>query len=118
MINPVEIDMTEAPYIRARPNEDLVLFIDFDRDMTGATYTLILEEYRWPYAPEQFSDFGTVTRTNFDTSYEVNGIIKHTIDEPTISMWRNRRLDIRWQVVKDGRTWIAADRTLTIAEGD
>ena len=118
MIEPVEVDIIEAPYIRARPNEDLVLYLDFDRDMSGATHKLLIEEYEWTYAPEPYSSFIPTERDTFDTSDEVNGIIKHVIDEPTITSWRGKRLDIRWQVVKDGRTWIAADRSLAIAEGD
>jgi len=36
----------------------------------------------------------------------------------TVNSWRDRNLDIRLQVNDGTNTWIAADRTLVVAQGD
>lgn len=113
-----EFDLSEPEAVWIREHEDAVLFIDFEKDMTGATHKIILREYRWPYAQTEFSTYDDTERTVFDTSDEANGVIKHTISLADIADLGNRRLDLQWQVVLGGRTWIACDRSIYIGEGD
>ncbi len=117
-LNPNEFLLNDIETIAVLPDEDLVLVLDFKQDMTGAAHKIIVEEHKWPYAPSNCYVFPRQERTTFDSSDEVNGIIKHTFSVAEINLMRDRRLDIRWQVVKDGRTWIAADREFYVGNRD
>jgi len=111
-----EIDLNDLSPLLFRPEEDAVVYIDFDKDMTGATHTIYLEEFEFPYAHRTYDVLAPVTRSTFDASEEVDGIIKHTFSAPDLKFWENRTLYIKWVVSLDGRTWVACQRKMWIGE--
>lgn len=109
--------MLGTNYLWVKPGEDLVLYVDFDRDVTGATHVLEVTEYGHRYQPHSYDEWTDLERTTFDTSDEANGIIKHTIDADTLDGWGEKRLNLTWRTTEDGNTWVVSHRRLTVGEG-
>lgn len=114
-----EYDLGGVNIIQLRPGDDFVFFVNFEEDVTGATHEVVIEQYQYPYAPDAFQQFEGLTVLDFDTSDESNGIIKASLNPATVKSWEGYgRLDLRWITTLNGRTWVAADRSLIVQEGD
>lgn len=113
----------EVNHIWARPDGDLLLEMDFGKDVSTWTFKIIYEEHEWPYMPNSYDTLtpGEITSGfTFEDNEEgdTNALMKVSIDSSTINGWKNKKLDFRLQVFDGTNTWIAADRTLTVAQGD
>lgn len=114
-----EYDLGGLNIIHLRPGDDFVFFVDFTKDMTGATHEVQVEQYQYPHTPDAFQQFEGLTVLNFDTSQEADGIIKASLNSTTVNSWEGYgRLDLRWITTLNGRTWVVADRSLIVQEGD
>ncbi len=121
--SPPSFDLTKPQFIWARPDEDLVLTMDFGEDVSGWTFTLLYSEHRWPYMPVSYDTLtpGSITTgmTFSDGEGGVTGaLLTITIDQTDIVNWENRTLDLRLQADNGTQKWIAVDRTVTISQGD
>ena len=121
--SPLTYDLASTEKIWVRPNETCTIYMDFGVDVSGWTFVLFYSEHKWPYMPYSYDelvpgeiDAGfTFTDNDIGTT---NSVTNLTIDEVTVNSWRDRNLDIRLQVNDGTNTWIAADRTLVVAQGE
>lgn len=114
-----EYDLGETNIIHLRPGDDFVFFVNFNQDMTGATHEVVIKQYQYPYAPAELEAFEGLRIVIFDTTDEVDGIIKATVNPTAVKSWEGYgRLDLRWTTTFNGRTWVVADRSLIVQEGD
>lgn len=117
-LNPKECLLNDIDSLEVLPDEDLVLVLEFNQDMSGAVHNLIIEEHKWPYRSSQNYVFPKQTRSSFDLTEEATGKIKHSFTVAEVNLMKDRRLTLKWQVAKDGRTWIAAERELYVGHRD
>ncbi len=119
----LSFDLGETDKIWVRPREECKLFMDFGEDVSGWTFVVYIEEHKWPYMPYSYEELTPTTiSTGFTFTDNVEGVTNAvwnlTIAESQITDWRDKKLDFRLQVNDGTNTWIAADRSLVVAQGD
>lgn len=120
---PFVYDLKEHDHIWLRPWEDLLFSTDFGEDVSGRTFKVLYEEYQWPYMmghvdtikPGQIE--GIFTFETNDLGVE-GAVMKFKIDNSIIKSWTDRRIDFKVQVTDGTSTWICADKTVAVVEGD
>lgn len=122
---PKQFDLAEEEVLWARPGEEFVIYADFNEDISAATFEVVIEEKKWPYMSTTYNPVGTTSITsgfvvedNDDDPIITNSRVRLVIDEPTITSWTDKHLDLRLIVTFGGNTWVAANRTLTVAIGE
>lgn len=122
-LTPKTFDLSEEEHLWVRPGEDFEFILDFNEDMSAATFELIYGEQEWPYMSATYDKIPE-TSTNSGWALEANefnvanSVIRWLIPSSTIDSWTNKHLDLRLKVTKGGREWIAIDRTLVVAQGN
>lgn len=111
------------PELTCRPGEDFKCKLDFKANMTGATIDVIYKEFQWPYMSSSYGqlmsselDQNNITLTDNDGI--VNSVLNVKFPAALTGEIGPRKLDFQIRVTMDGETWVAADRTLTIHQGD
>jgi|SRR5690625_1744393 len=126
-LEPRSFKLGDTIPIWVRPNEDVSLHVDFPESVIDNTkFRLALEELDWPYMPSSYQKFERIEIENTQDNvvfketklneyqYRVSVIIPVDI----IKSLRNRVIDLQLIGERDGRTWVIADGTLTVAQGD
>ncbi len=110
------LDEPTALWLRA--GENAVLALDFKRDVTALSFLVRYSEYRWAYAPVAYDVLEPGTLSTIDDSQAADGLITIEIDINTVNLWKDRRINLELFATEDGRTWVAASRTVHVAIGD
>lgn len=119
-LEPTSLELGGTQPIRARAVEDLAIHVDFEESVIGnTTFTLILEEFEWPYMPSSYDKIEKQEITGFqETEIDQKTYRVHvTIPVATISTWQNRRFSAMLVAERDGRTWTVVDTTIAVAKG-
>lgn len=113
-LEPVEINLNDAHSVELIPGEDAILVLEFNRDMTGTSHNIFLDEFKWPHSPAPGYTLLQLQRDTFDMAEAVEGIIKHSISKEDVEALSERVLFIKWQVSENARTWIAASKEVYV----
>jgi hypothetical protein len=119
-LQPTSLELGSTQPIRARAVEDLSIHVDFEESVIAdIDFTLILEEFEWPYMPSSYSKIERQELTGFSEeeidqkTYRVSLVIP----VETVSEWQDRRFSAMLVGEKDGRTWTIVDTTIAVAKG-
>jgi len=120
IVGPREYDLMDATSINLRPDEDVVLYIDFKRDVSDLTFVAKYTEYRWPYAPSSYDLLtpGSIDSDQIDTSSLADGILRIELTPAESLLFRDRKIEFR-VIANDGsKSWAVSSRIITANEGD
>lgn len=119
-IGPKEYDLKDATSIYLRPDEDVTLYLDFDRDVSDLTFEVNYSEYRWSYAPSAYDLLapGSLDPSRIDTSALADGILRIGLTPVEAELFRDRRIDLRIIADDGSKTWCVSSRVLTSNKGD
>lgn len=115
-----EFNLADATALWVRPEESVILMLDFGRDMTTADFEVAYSEFRWPYTPSAYDAIspGSIDPAQIDLSEIADGILRIEITPDDALLFQDRRMCIKVLVTQDGKTWIASSRTIKVGDGD
>lgn len=120
ILGPREYDLKDATSIYLRPDEYVILYLNFDRDVSDLTFEVNYAEYRWPYAPSSYDVMspGSLDPSRIDTSELADGILRIEMTPAEAELFRDRRIDLRVIADDGSKTWCVSSRVLTSNKGD
>jgi hypothetical protein len=112
---PKVFDLKSARSIWIRPDSSAILKLDFGRPVAGITFQVKYSQYRWNYAPSAYDilEPGEITPVVKD-----GNMIFITIDQATVNLFRDRRIDLNIIATESGNTWVACSAIMTVNNGN